>query len=59
MSDRSLYRYAWGNNPVRARLKGRLCRIVARGTMGSVLVEFLDGERQIVSWRALREVKHG
>jgi hypothetical protein len=40
---------------VRARLKGRRCRVVARGRMSTVLVEFVDtGERVTTSSRALR-----
>ena len=27
----SLYKFSWGNNPKRASLKGRLCRIIAAG----------------------------
>jgi hypothetical protein len=46
--------YIWGNNEKRATLKGRPCRILARGTMRSVMVEFEDGERVICSHRALR-----
>ena len=49
--------YAWGNNAKRQMLKGRPCRIVARGTMRSVLVEFNDGQREVVSIRALRKEK--
>lgn len=50
-----VYRYAWGNNPRRAELKGRLCRVDARGRMNTVLVRFLDtGERVTTSRRALR-----
>ena len=50
-----VYRYAWGDNPRRAELKGRLCVVVARGRMRTVLVEFLDtGERVTTSERALR-----
>lgn len=55
---RFAYRFAWGNNPRRRALRGRQCRILARGSMGSVLVAFLDtGEREIVSRRALRSAK--
>jgi hypothetical protein len=51
------YRYAWGNNPKRATLKGRRCRVVTRGSLGSCLVEFVDnGQREVVSRRALRAV---
>lgn len=50
------YVYVWGNNEKRATLKGRPCRVVARGTtMRSVMVEFENGQREIVSYRALRE----
>jgi hypothetical protein len=50
------YVFAWGNNTKRAELKGRLCRIVCRGSsMRSVMVEFENGQREIVSYRALRE----
>ena len=47
--------YSWGNNEKRESLKGRPCRILARGTMRSVMVEFADGQREIVSHRALRK----
>lgn len=50
------YDYAWGNNEKRATMKGRPCKVVARGTsMRSVMVEFENGQREIVSYRALRE----
>lgn len=54
MTDR-LYVFVWGNNPRRAELKGRTCRLLVAGRMGTVLVEFLDtGERVTTSRRALR-----
>jgi hypothetical protein len=47
--------FAWKNNPRRAKLFGRRCRIIEVGsTMRSVLIEFEDGERVITSRRALR-----
>ena len=46
--------YAWKNNEKRAKLFKRPCRILARGTMNSVLIEFENGERSVVSRRALR-----
>lgn len=47
--------FGWKNNPVRAKLFGKRCRIVHAGsTMRSVLIEFEDGERVITSRRALR-----
>lgn len=49
------YVYAWGNNERRADLKGKRCRIIARGTrMRSVEIEFENGDRVITSERALR-----
>lgn len=52
-----VYVYAWGNNSRRAELKGRQCRVLARGGMNTVLVEFLDnGERVTTSRRAIRRV---
>jgi hypothetical protein len=49
------YRYTWGNNPVRACVKGQSCRILVRSSrMASVLVEFPDGFRMVTSRRALR-----
>ena len=41
----------------RARLagrKGHVCRVVARGALGSVLVEFADGFRVVTSRHAVR-----
>jgi hypothetical protein len=53
LTDR-IYVYRWGNNSRRAELLGRRCRILARGRMSTVLVEFLDnGERVTTSSRAL------
>lgn len=49
------YVYSWGNNEKRVHLKGRPCRIVSRGAMRSVMIEFADGQREIVSIRALRK----
>jgi hypothetical protein len=53
MSERR-YVYRWRNNPRRAELYGRHCRILARGSMGTVLVQFENGELVTCSWRALR-----
>lgn len=51
----TVYVFSWGNTPERASLKGRRCRILARGAKGTVLVEFEDsGQRETVSFRALR-----
>ncbi len=52
----NIYIYRWGNNPARVKLKGRKCRVLARGSMNSCMVKFLDtGERQIISRNALRK----
>jgi hypothetical protein len=49
--------YAWRNNERRAALFGRRCRVVATGALGTVLVEFEDGERVTTSRRALRRTR--
>ena len=51
--------YAWRNNERRAALYGRRCRIVASGKMGTVLVEFENGERVTTSHRAVRHYDPG
>jgi hypothetical protein len=38
-------------------LYGRRCRVLARGAMNSVLVEFADGVRHVVSRYAVRKAK--
>jgi hypothetical protein len=48
--------YAWANNTKRCGMVYRPCRIVARGRMNSVMIEFRDGTREIVSRRALRRM---
>ena len=47
------YIYNWGNNPVRAKLKGKKCRILARGKMNSVVLEFESGQQIITSANSL------
>lgn len=51
------YYLAWKNNPRRAELYRRRCRVVARGAMNSVLVEFENGERVVTSRNAVRKLK--
>ena len=46
--------YSWGNNPKRKFLKGKSCKVIARGRMNSVLVEFNNKQREIISRNALR-----
>ncbi len=51
----SKYVYAWGNNPKRISMKNRLCKIIARGKMNSVMIEFMDnGQTELVSRRSLK-----
>ena len=58
--NEQIYIYRWGNNPVRAKLKGRRCRVIARGTLNSCLIQFLDtGEQHVTSRNALRRDKSG
>lgn len=51
------HRYVWKNNPRRKELHGRECRIVARGKMNSILIEFEDGLRECVSRNSVRRIK--
>ena len=48
------YAYIWGNNPVRAKWQGKKCRVLVRGKMNSVLIEFENGEQVNTSRNALR-----
>lgn len=51
-----IYIYRWGNNPKRKTMKGRHCRVLARGKMNSCLVQFIDtGQREITSRNALKK----
>lgn len=49
--------YAWRNNEKRITLYKRPCRIVSRGKMNSICVEFDNGQREIVSRYAVRKLK--
>ena len=51
------YYFAWGNNPKRATMKGRKCRVIVRGKMNSCEIEFENGQKEIVSRNAIRKVK--
>jgi len=57
MKKEQLYEYRWGNNPKRATMKGRKCRVLARGKKNTALVEFENGQRETVSRNALRKVQ--
>ena len=51
------YVYRWANNLERAKCKGKRCRIVTRGAMNTVLLEFDDGFQMTSSGNALRKEK--
>lgn len=51
--------YAWKNNPKRLTLYRRKLKIIARGAMNSALVEFENGQREVISRNALRLIKNG
>lgn len=48
------YRYAWRANGKYKNLFRQRCRVLARGALNSALVEFRNGNREIVSRNALR-----
>lgn len=48
------YRYVWRNNAKRETLYGRRCRVLARLARNSAVVQFEDGQREVVSRNALR-----
>jgi len=49
------YVYVWGNNPARAPLRGRCCRVVIRSRrFNSCLLEFEDGTLVVTSRSAIR-----
>ena len=51
------YRYVWRNNPVRAAVCGQRCRLLAVGTMNTVLVEFENGQQMTTSRNAIRKAQ--
>jgi hypothetical protein len=55
-ADPYTHTYVWKNNEKRATLYGRRCRVVVRGRMNSILIEFEDGQREVVSRYALRRL---
>lgn len=50
------YRYAWRNNTKRQTMFGRRCCVICRGRLNSCLVEFENGQREVISRNALRKV---
>lgn len=53
------HRFVWKNNAKRALLFGRACRVISRGRMNSVLIEFEDGSREVTSRFAIRRRVNG
>ena len=49
--------YRWKNNEKRKGLYGRECVVLVRGLMNSVLVEFENGDKEVVSRFAVRRLK--
>lgn len=53
----SKYIYCWRNNDKRATMYGRACTVICRGKMNSCLVEFENGQREVISRNAVRRSK--
>lgn len=51
------YYYAWKNNPKRATLHRRHCRVLQRLAANSAIVEFENGQREVISRNALKKIK--
>ena len=49
--------FAWKNNEKRAEMYGKPCRIIARGTQNSRLIEFENGTREVVSGNSIRKLR--
>lgn len=49
------HKYIWANNEKRETYKGRNCKIIARGKMNSICIEFENKERTITSRYAVRK----
>jgi hypothetical protein len=48
------YLYCWRNNSKRLTLYGRRCRVIVRGRANSALVEFDNGQKEVISRNAIR-----
>jgi hypothetical protein len=50
--------YEWKNNSKRVTMYGRRCRIITRTPNRlSIVIEFEDGQREVVIRRAIRRIK--
>jgi hypothetical protein len=52
-----LYFYSWRNNSKRIELYGRRFRVILRGGRNSALVEFDNGQKEVISRNAIRRAK--
>ena len=52
----TMYRYIWGNNEKRKTLQNHVCNVIARGTKNSVLIEFENGQKEVVSRYSIRKI---
>ena len=52
-----IYIYPWGNNEKRATMKGKRFRVITRGKRNSALIEFEDGQKEVISRNALRKAE--
>jgi hypothetical protein len=48
------YVYRWKNNAKRLTLYNRRCRVIIRSRANSALVEFENGQREVISRNAIR-----
>jgi hypothetical protein len=55
IDKRMTYDHIWFWKTHLPERKGRLCRVLARGRMNSILVEFEDGYRVVTSRFAVRK----
>ena len=54
------YYFAWKNNAKRETLYKRPCKVLARGTKNSIMIQFIDnGQREITSRNAVRRMPKG
>ena len=51
------YVFGWGNNALRAKYKGKRCRVLTRGRKNSIAIQFEDGHTMVTSGHAIRVVK--
>lgn len=53
-----LYKYRWDTNEKQRAMKGRTCKVIARGKRNSCCIKFVDnGRMEIVSRFAVRKIK--